>query len=42
MGIRIASWFPSPGLDLDAEKLADVYAGLALRMLRGADQPGRL
>lgn len=42
MGIRIANWFPSPDVDLDAEALAEVYADLALRMLGITDPEARL
>ena len=38
MGIRVASWYPSPQAGLTPAQLADVYASLALRMA-GAGQP---
>jgi AcrR family transcriptional regulator len=38
MGIRVASWYPSPEAGLNPSQLADVYASLALRMA-GARQP---
>ena len=32
MGIRVASWYPTPKAGLTPSQLADVYASLALRM----------
>ena len=38
MGIRVASWYPTPRADLSPSRLADVYASLALRMAGARQQ----